>query len=202
MNAKEALEFARNNNAVMVDLRFTDWPGTWQHCSYPINEITEDHFEEGLALLDVLPLRLVPFANGNVIDIGAHLGNCNLRNHAVAIPFARSFTTESTENTESMHRLALTAIHLAIIWAVSTAVVWTSVRLVGRKLTLPDAASVAFVGSLLSVGVLWLPVGRFFGVFLLWTVVLWFLCRLTLVRAAISSVVMQILAAVVFLIID
>jgi glutamine synthetase len=48
MNAKEVLEFARKNNAVMVDLRFTDWPGTWQHCSYPISEITEEHFEEGL----------------------------------------------------------------------------------------------------------------------------------------------------------
>ena len=31
MNAKQVLEFARKNNAVMVDLRFTDWPGTWQH---------------------------------------------------------------------------------------------------------------------------------------------------------------------------
>jgi glutamine synthetase len=48
MNAKEVLEFARKNNAVMVDLRFTDWPGTWQHCSFPINEIAEEHFEDGL----------------------------------------------------------------------------------------------------------------------------------------------------------
>ena len=48
MNAKEVLEFAKQNNAVMVDLRFTDWPGTWQHCSFPINEIAEEHFEEGL----------------------------------------------------------------------------------------------------------------------------------------------------------
>jgi glutamine synthetase len=48
MNAKEVLEFARKNNAVMVDLRFTDWPGTWQHCSFPIDEIAEEHFEEGL----------------------------------------------------------------------------------------------------------------------------------------------------------
>ena len=48
MNAKEVLEFAAKNNVVMVDLRFTDWPGTWQHCSFPINEIAEEHFEEGL----------------------------------------------------------------------------------------------------------------------------------------------------------
>ena len=48
MNAKEVLEFAKENNVVMVDLRFTDWPGTWQHCSFPINEIAEEHFEDGL----------------------------------------------------------------------------------------------------------------------------------------------------------
>jgi glutamine synthetase len=48
MNGKEVLEYAKKNNVVMVDLRFTDWPGTWQHCSFPVNEIAEEHFEEGL----------------------------------------------------------------------------------------------------------------------------------------------------------
>ncbi len=48
MNGKEVLEYAKKNNVVMVDLRFTDWPGTWQHCSFPINEIAEEHFEDGL----------------------------------------------------------------------------------------------------------------------------------------------------------
>jgi len=48
MNAKQALELAKKNNVVMVDLRFIDWPGTWQHCTFPISEISEDSFEEGL----------------------------------------------------------------------------------------------------------------------------------------------------------
>jgi glutamine synthetase len=48
MNPKEVLEFAKKNNVVMVDLRFTDWPGTWQHCSFPISEVAEEQFEEGL----------------------------------------------------------------------------------------------------------------------------------------------------------
>ena len=48
MDAKQVLEYAKKNNVVMVDLRFTDWPGTWQHCSFPISEISEDTFEEGL----------------------------------------------------------------------------------------------------------------------------------------------------------
>ncbi len=48
MNAKEVLAYAKKNNVVMVDLRFIDWPGTWQHCSFPISEIDESVFEDGL----------------------------------------------------------------------------------------------------------------------------------------------------------
>ncbi len=48
MNAKEALAYAKKNDVVMVDLRFTDWPGTWQHCSYPISQIDEGTFEDGM----------------------------------------------------------------------------------------------------------------------------------------------------------
>jgi glutamine synthetase len=48
MNPKEALAYAKKNNAVMVDMRFTDWPGTQQHCTFPIGEIDESIFEEGL----------------------------------------------------------------------------------------------------------------------------------------------------------
>jgi glutamine synthetase len=45
---KEVLEYAKENNVRIVDLRFTDWPGQWQHCSYPISEISEDTFENGM----------------------------------------------------------------------------------------------------------------------------------------------------------
>ncbi len=48
MTPKEVIEFARENKAVMADLRFIDWPGTWQHCSFPINMIDEGVFEDGL----------------------------------------------------------------------------------------------------------------------------------------------------------
>ena len=48
MNAKEVLAYAKKNEVVMVDLRFTDWPGTWQHCSYPISQIEEGTFEDGM----------------------------------------------------------------------------------------------------------------------------------------------------------
>ena len=47
MNAGEVLEFAKKNNVVMVDVKFTDWPGTWQHFSVPISELDESSFEDG-----------------------------------------------------------------------------------------------------------------------------------------------------------
>ena len=48
MTPREVLEYAKKNNVVMVDLRFTDWPGTQQHCSFPVGAIDESAFEEGL----------------------------------------------------------------------------------------------------------------------------------------------------------
>jgi glutamine synthetase len=48
MKPKDALELAKKNKVEIVDLRFTDWPGMQQHCSFPIGEIGEAIFEEGL----------------------------------------------------------------------------------------------------------------------------------------------------------
>jgi len=48
MNAKQVLEYAKKHDVVMVDLRFTDWPGVQQHCSYPISQVNESTFEEGM----------------------------------------------------------------------------------------------------------------------------------------------------------
>ncbi len=48
MTPKEFFEFAEKNNVKMMDLKFVDLLGTWQHCSYPINALDEGTFEEGL----------------------------------------------------------------------------------------------------------------------------------------------------------
>ncbi len=45
---KEFFEFAKKHNAEMVDLKFTDLLGTWQHCSYPIETWDEGTFEDGV----------------------------------------------------------------------------------------------------------------------------------------------------------
>ncbi len=48
MTPKQVLEFAEKNGAKMVDLRFMDFPGLWQHFSVPLHELLEATFEEGL----------------------------------------------------------------------------------------------------------------------------------------------------------
>ena len=47
MDPKQVIEFASKNNAKILDLRFTDLPGLWQHVSYPIGELEESSFKEG-----------------------------------------------------------------------------------------------------------------------------------------------------------
>ncbi|HAG90431.1 MAG TPA: hypothetical protein DCL41_01080, partial [Bdellovibrionales bacterium] len=47
MKPSEVISFAKEQGALMVDLRFTDLPGTWQHVTMPISQLTEELFEEG-----------------------------------------------------------------------------------------------------------------------------------------------------------
>ncbi|MEE8380086.1 MAG: type I glutamate--ammonia ligase [Gammaproteobacteria bacterium] len=48
MTPKEFFEFAKKNNSKMVDLKFVDFLGTWQHCSYPVDTWNEGTFKEGV----------------------------------------------------------------------------------------------------------------------------------------------------------
>ena len=45
---KSVIELAKKNGAKMVDIKFVDTFGTWQHFSCPIRELTEEVFSEGL----------------------------------------------------------------------------------------------------------------------------------------------------------
>ena len=49
-DSKTVLEFARNNDAKILDLRFTDIPGLWHHVSYPIDQLTESSFTDGFGI--------------------------------------------------------------------------------------------------------------------------------------------------------
>ncbi len=47
MTPKKVLDIAKENGVKMVDLRFMDYPGLWQHFSVPIRELEESSFEDG-----------------------------------------------------------------------------------------------------------------------------------------------------------
>jgi len=48
MTPKDVLKLSKEKNAKMVDFKFLDFVGIWQHFSVPVGEISEDVFEEGL----------------------------------------------------------------------------------------------------------------------------------------------------------
>ena len=47
MTPEEVLQFAKEQGAKMVDFKFVDLPGTWQHFSVPLRELEEETFIEG-----------------------------------------------------------------------------------------------------------------------------------------------------------
>jgi len=47
MTPKEVLAFAKEQGAKVVDIRFLDFPGVWQHFTVPMSELDESSFEDG-----------------------------------------------------------------------------------------------------------------------------------------------------------
>jgi glutamine synthetase len=47
-NPKEVIELAKKSGVKIIDLRFIDLPGVWQHFSIPVEDLTEELFEDGL----------------------------------------------------------------------------------------------------------------------------------------------------------
>src|SRR6266404_1865209 len=45
---KQVIEMAKKSGAKMVDVKFVDTFGTWQHFTIPIAELAEDSFSDGL----------------------------------------------------------------------------------------------------------------------------------------------------------
>ncbi len=78
MIPKEAIKFAKEKKARMVDLKFLDFIGIWQHFSVPISELKEEIFEEGLGFdgssirgwqpIHASDMLVIPDAKTAVID--------------------------------------------------------------------------------------------------------------------------------------
>ena len=47
MIPKEVMKMTKDQGVKMVDLKFMDYPGMWQHLTVPISQLEEDSFEEG-----------------------------------------------------------------------------------------------------------------------------------------------------------
>jgi glutamine synthetase len=45
---KDVVAFAKEAGVKMIDVKFVDLPGSWQHFSFPVSELEEDKFEDGL----------------------------------------------------------------------------------------------------------------------------------------------------------
>ena len=48
MTPSEVVALAKEKNIKIVDLKFMDLPGMWQHFSLMVDELSEDLFEEGI----------------------------------------------------------------------------------------------------------------------------------------------------------
>ncbi len=48
VSAQEVISLAKKTDAKSVDLRFVDLPGTWQHFSIPVEELSEGLFTDGI----------------------------------------------------------------------------------------------------------------------------------------------------------
>ena len=83
MTPRDFFAYAKKHKAEMVDLKFTDWPGLWQHFSVPLHELEESSFEDGFgfersalfqdldAILDYAQNRQREIADGQSnFDIG------------------------------------------------------------------------------------------------------------------------------------
>jgi len=50
LDPKAVLDFVKEHNVQILDLRFTDIPGLWHHVSFPIGQLKESSFEEGFGM--------------------------------------------------------------------------------------------------------------------------------------------------------
>ena len=53
----DVLRLIKDAGIKIVDLRFMDFPGMWQHTSYPVSEIDESTFSDGMGFEFTRPER-------------------------------------------------------------------------------------------------------------------------------------------------
>jgi glutamine synthetase len=87
-DAREALEWASETRAAMVDLKFCDLLGTWQHVTLPIRALDESAFDEGLGFdgssirgwqgISESDMLLMPDASSAILDPATEVSTLSL----------------------------------------------------------------------------------------------------------------------------
>ncbi|HCU25420.1 MAG TPA: glutamine synthetase, partial [Deltaproteobacteria bacterium] len=114
MKPKDVVDLAKKHGAVMVDLKFIDYPGVWQHLSIPISEFDEGFFERGQGFdgssirgwqpIHASDMLLVPDPDTAVMDpIMAHPTLsliCNIYDPITREPYSRDprYVAQKAEN--------------------------------------------------------------------------------------------------------
>src|SRR5919109_1545481 len=92
MSPKDVLKLAKDKGAKIVDLRFIDLPGLWQHFSIPVSELKEDIFEDGLGF-DESDMLLMPDPSTAVMDpftaVPTLVLICNVKDPVTGKPYTR-----------------------------------------------------------------------------------------------------------------
>ncbi len=99
----DAIQLAKDNNIQIVDLKFTDLPGTLQHFSVPLSQLDENSFVEGLGFdgssirgfqpINESDMMLVPDATTAVVDSVLKVPTlsfvCDVRDPITEGPYSR-----------------------------------------------------------------------------------------------------------------
>ncbi|MGE5854818.1 MAG: type I glutamate--ammonia ligase, partial [Deltaproteobacteria bacterium] len=113
MPVKDALELAKKNKVEIVDLKFVDFPGLWQHFSIPATELNAELFEEGLGFdgssirgfqsINESDMILLPDADTAMIDPFSEHSTvsfiCNVLDAVTREPYTRDprYVTQKAE---------------------------------------------------------------------------------------------------------
>src|SRR5579871_6879207 len=102
MTPEEVLQFAKERGARMVDFKFVDVPGMWQHFSIPMRELEEETFVEGKAFdgssirgfqtINESDMLVIPDPNSAIMDPFTAVPTlslvCNIA-HPTRAPYSR-----------------------------------------------------------------------------------------------------------------
>src|SRR6476646_6200429 len=114
MNPKELVKMVKDKKIKIIDFRFVDMPGLWQHFSMASNELEESMFEEGVGFdgssirgfqqIQESDMLLIPDASTCCIDPFSAYPQlniiCNVKDPVTLQPYTRDprFIAQKSEN--------------------------------------------------------------------------------------------------------